>query len=60
VYLIDESTSKDFDYNNYMALSPASAWVQLNFDKSRSGFTTMLVDPVRKTKTITPYYFPWE
>lgn len=60
VYLIDESTSRDFDYNNYMALSPASAWVQLNFDKSRSGFTTMLVDPVRKTKTLTPHYFPWE
>jgi hypothetical protein len=60
IFLNDESTSKDFDYISYMALSPASSYVQMNFDKSRSGFTTMIVDPERKTKTITPHYFPWE
>ena len=54
---IDEHTTTDFDYNNYMALSPSSAWVQLNFKEGKSGFTTMVVDAAKKTKTTTPYYF---
>jgi hypothetical protein len=57
--LLDEDTSSDFDYYNYRALSPASSWVQKNFKKSRSGFSTMVVDPVRKTKTTTAHTFPW-
>lgn len=36
--LFDMCTSNRFDYYNYPALSPASNWVQTNFDKGRSGF----------------------
>jgi len=35
---IDESSSDLFNYNNYMAFSPSSNWVQTNFKKGRSGF----------------------
>jgi len=37
-YIIDNSTSKSFSYNNYPAFSPPSGWVQVNFQNSISGF----------------------
>jgi len=37
-YLIDNSTSKSFSYNNYPAFSIPSGWVQVNFQNSISGF----------------------
>lgn len=37
-YLIDNSTSRSFSYNNFPAFSPPSGWVQVNFQKSMSGF----------------------
>lgn len=35
----DETSNQHFDYENYRALSPASAWVQTNFKRGNSGFT---------------------
>lgn len=57
--LLDSASSDDFHYNNYMAFSPASGWVQHNFKKSRSGFNLMVIDPHKDERTLTPYYFPW-
>lgn len=37
--IFDSATSQNFHYFNYMALSPASDWVQTNFKKGHSGFT---------------------
>lgn len=37
-FLRDYSTSDDFNYFNYPALSPSSKWVQINFKKGMSGF----------------------
>tara|TARA_S200002703_G_scaffold37982_1_gene33262 strand:+ start:560 stop:1726 length:1167 start_codon:yes stop_codon:yes gene_type:complete len=36
--LFDYTTSQDFDYMNYPALSPSSEWVQNNFKKGHRGF----------------------
>jgi hypothetical protein len=37
-YLFDNSTAQRFNYYNYPALSPSSAWVQINFQQGISGF----------------------
>ena len=37
--IFDDTTSNDFTYNNYPALSPASEWVQTNFKNSKKGFS---------------------
>lgn len=37
-YIIDNSTSKSFTYNNFPSFSPPSGWVQVNFQNSISGF----------------------
>ncbi len=37
--LLDSCSSDRFDYFNYMALSPASGWIQTNYKKGKSGFT---------------------
>ena len=36
--LLDDSSSDLFNYYNYPAFSPSSAWVQANFKKGKSGF----------------------
>jgi hypothetical protein len=36
--IFDDTTSNDFTYNSYPALSPASEWVQSNFKNSKRGF----------------------
>ena len=36
--MFDDTTSNDFTYNNYPALSPASEWVQTNFKNGKRGF----------------------
>lgn len=58
--LFDHCSMDKCDYNNYMALSPASEWVQTNFSKGRSGFSIMEVDLKENEKTITPFYFDWD
>jgi len=58
--LMDLCSMDKCDYNNYMALSPASEWVQTNFSKGRSGFSIMEVDLKENIKTITPFYFDWD
>lgn len=53
--LFDMASSDDFDYMNYLALSPSSEWVQTNFKKGRSGF--VIQNHEGKNRTITPYFF---
>jgi hypothetical protein len=55
--IIDQTSSMDFNYHSYMALSPASAWVTLNFTKGRSGYNLMIVDKNTGEQDIIPRYF---
>jgi hypothetical protein len=56
--LFDE-TNVDFDYFTYPAFSPSSGWVQINFNKGKSGFVKQVLDLKRRRKTHTPIYFDW-
>lgn len=58
--LFDQTTSDKFNYNNYMALSPASEWVQTNYKRGRSGFSIMIMDPNRKEISHTAFEFEWQ
>ena len=58
--LIDSMSMDGCDYNNYLALSPASEWVQTNFSKGRSGFNIMEVNLNENEKGLTTYYFEWQ
>lgn len=55
--LIDECTSKVFDYNNYLAFSPPSNWVQTNFGSSKSGFNLMIINSKNNDKQLLTKYF---
>lgn len=55
--LIDECTSKVFDYNNYFAFSPPSGWVQTNFGSSKSGFNLMIINSKNNNKQLTTINF---
>jgi len=50
--LFDMATSDLFDYMNYPAFSPASEWVQTNFQRGRSGFVIQKFELVRGEKQI--------
>lgn len=52
--MFDWTSSEDFEYNTYRALSPASAWVKHNFKLGTRGFTIMTVRPDKKSKGIEP------
>lgn len=54
---VDETTSNDFEYVAYPALSPASNWVATNFTSQRRGFVMQNVRVNEKVKTRTAYYF---
>jgi hypothetical protein len=58
--LIDSMSMEGCDYNNYLALSPASEWVQTNFSKGRSGFNIMEVNLNENEKGLTTFYFDWQ
>jgi len=58
--LIDSMSMEGCDYNNYLALSPASEWVQTNFSKGRSGFNIMKVNLKENEKGLTTFYFDWQ
>ena len=55
--IFDETTSKDFDYYNFPAFSPASNWVKLNFSNSRSGFRFFNISLHDNIKNHFPYWF---
>ena len=57
--LFDFTTSDDYNYMNYMALSPSSEWVQTNFKRGRSGFNLMVVNKHKKTPILLPTEFEW-
>jgi hypothetical protein len=55
LYLLDDASSDIFGYYNYPAFSPSSNWVQLNFNKGRSGFVHF--NYYENNKTINSYLF---
>ena len=48
---IQDASNPKFEYNSYMALSPSSEWVSVNFAKGRRGFTIEEINGKRKTST---------
>ena len=58
--LFDQSTSGDFDYNNYPAFSPSSEWVQTNFKKGRSGFVIEHIDINSDDIHRSSFWFKWQ
>ena len=54
--LFDFSNQR-WDYLNYPCLSPASAWVQENFTKGRSGFVIHTFSDSEKAIEVKPYFF---
>lgn len=57
--LFDQTTSDHYNYNNYMALSPSSEWVQTNFKRGRSGFSLQILQVDKKPIMQIPVEFPW-
>lgn len=57
-YLFDSSTSTSFNYYNYPAFSPASNWVQTNFQPGISGFC--FFNYYEDRKVLHDYIFNWE
>ena len=57
---VDDKTNQDFNYCSYYAFSPSSSWVQVNFQKGRSGFTIRLkyVDK-RSGEIVKDFEFKW-
>lgn len=58
--LLDMCTNDDYDYFNYMALSPSSEWVQTNFKRGKSGFNLMIVEKNTAQKYVIPVLFKWQ
>ena len=56
-FLLDISSSDDFEYLNLMAFSPSSEWVQTNFKKGRSGFYIQRIHNELNRKDSTPFWF---
>lgn len=57
LFLMDYSTSTDFDYCNYPAFSPPSDWVKTNFSNTKSGFKFYSIQYDSNIKIGVPYYF---
>lgn len=55
--LLDYSSSDDFNYFNFPALSPSSDWIQHNFKKGKSGF--IIIEHQEETHRLSPYFFKW-
>lgn len=55
--LLDSTSSENFEYFNYRALSPASSWVKHNFKLGTNGFTMMTVRADKKSKGIEAIEF---
>ena len=56
-FLLDISSSDDFEYLNLMAFSPSSEWVQTNFKRGRSGFYIQRIHNELNRKDGTPFGF---
>ncbi len=56
-YKTDYTTSNDFIYCAYPALSPPSNWVKSNFSKSKSGFVLFNIDKGSQIKISIPFIF---
>lgn len=48
-WIMDNTTSMRFNYCSYPAFSPSSSWVQVNFQKGKSGFVFFNYRDDRKT-----------
>lgn len=58
-FMLDFTTSSDFNYLNYPALSPSSKWVQGNFKKGMSGFVVEVFHPSEPELDIKYKEFDW-
>ena len=58
-FIFDFSTSQDFDYLNYPALSPSSQWVQNNFKKGISGYVIETFDEFEEEIDFSYRKFKW-
>ena len=56
-FMLDYSTSNDFDYFNYPAFSPPSNWVKSNFGKSVEGCVFQNIDKQKNIKINIPLFF---
>lgn len=54
--ILDYSTSQDFDYFNYPALSPSSEWVQTNYKRGSRGFVVQKVSSIENEKIVIPIF----
>lgn len=57
-FVIDKS--EDYDFTSYLALSPASGWVQVNFKSGRSGFSVIVKDKDAYGNMRRDFEFDWE
>ena len=58
-FIMDFSTSQDFNYFTYPAFSPSSQWVQNNFKKGMSGFVVETFHKEKEPLNITYEKFDW-
>jgi hypothetical protein len=57
LHRIGYDRTKKFDYRNFMAFSPPSAWVQGNFGDGYSGFSLQVIPKYNGEIQHTDYYF---
>lgn len=55
--ILDHASSTNFLYHSYMALSPASSYVEGNYSKGRNGYNLMIVNKETMDIDICPRYF---
>lgn len=56
-YVVDYTSSTDFEYANYPSFAPPSNWVQVNFGNQKSGIVFQNIHKTKKLKTSTPLWF---
>jgi hypothetical protein len=59
-FLFDFTTSEDFNFLNYPALSPSSKWVQANFKRGFSGFVVETFNPNEPELDFSYKSFIWK
>lgn len=59
IFLLDFSTSQDFNYFNYPAFSPSSRWVQNNFKRGISSFVVETFHPQEEEINFHYKKFDW-
>ena len=55
-----DQSREDFEYLSFMAFSPSSEWVRVNFQKGVSGFTVMTVHKNQDVKEFCPIKYKFK